>query len=130
MALGLPQTIFMSRKDEEKLPAIQVSFIQNLVSPLFHACGEAGLIPGIFEDIDQPAPPTSSTTPPLTNSATPSTNDTPPPPAEDTDDESIPDEALVPTVHRKIVSIILTNLQMNFEAWQSEIPKEEEHDNN
>ena len=39
----------MDRKHPEKLPAIQLSFIQHLVSPLFQACAEAGIIPGILE---------------------------------------------------------------------------------
>ena len=39
----------MDRNNPEKLPTIQLSFIQNLVSPLFHACAEAGIIPGILE---------------------------------------------------------------------------------
>ena len=48
-ALGIPETIHMDRRHPEKLPAIQLSFIQNLVSPLFQACAEAGIIPGILE---------------------------------------------------------------------------------
>ena len=48
-ALNLPATIFMDRKHPEKLPAIQLSFIQHLVSPLFQACADAGIIPGILE---------------------------------------------------------------------------------
>lgn len=47
--LGLPPTIFMDRKSPEKLPAIQLSFIQHLVSPLFQAAATAGIIPGILE---------------------------------------------------------------------------------
>jgi len=47
--LGIPETIHMDRRHPEKLPAIQLSFIQNLVSPLFQACAEAGIIPGILE---------------------------------------------------------------------------------
>ena len=49
VALGLQGTIFMDRNHPEKLPAIQLSFIQNLVSPLFHAAAEARIIPGITE---------------------------------------------------------------------------------
>ena len=48
-ALGIPGTIHMDRKHPEKLPAIQVSFIQNLVSPLFKACADARILPGILE---------------------------------------------------------------------------------
>lgn len=49
VTLNLPPTIFMNRNQPEKLPAIQVSFIQHLVYPLFTACAEAGIIPGILE---------------------------------------------------------------------------------
>jgi hypothetical protein len=49
--LNLPHTIFMDRKHPEKLPAVQLSFIQHLVSPLFQACAEAGIIPGISEPV-------------------------------------------------------------------------------
>ena len=49
----------MDRKHQEKLPAIQLSFIQHLVSPLFQSCAEAGIIPGIME-----GPPTPSVSPP------------------------------------------------------------------
>lgn len=61
MTLGLPATIFMDRKHPEKLPAIQLSFIQHLVSPLFQACAEAGIIPGILEPV---VPPTRGSTSP------------------------------------------------------------------
>ena len=39
----------MDRKHQEKLPAIQLSFIQHLVSPMYQSCAEAGIIPGIME---------------------------------------------------------------------------------
>lgn len=108
----------MSRSDEDKLPSIQVSFIQNLVSPLFHTCAEAGLIPGIIESSNQPPTPSHNSEDLFT---------------EDDDDDSIPDEAPSP-VSRKIVSIILTNLEMNFEAWQNQViipeQEEEEKENN
>ena len=44
----------MDRKHQEKLPAIQLSFIQHLVSPLYHSCAEAGIIPGIMEASSTP----------------------------------------------------------------------------
>ncbi len=49
MVLGLSPTIFMDRNHPEKLPAIQLSFIQHLVSPLFQGAAAAGIIPGILE---------------------------------------------------------------------------------
>ena len=53
----------MDRKHQEKLPAIQLSFIQHLVSPLYHSCAEAGVIPGIMEasstPSESPVPPIS-----------------------------------------------------------------------
>ncbi len=51
----------MDRNHPEKLPAIQLSFIQHLVSPLFQACAEAGIIPGIVETLS----PRDSSTPGL-----------------------------------------------------------------
>ena len=111
MRLNLPQTIFMNRQEKEKLPAIQVSFIQNLVSPLFHACGEAGIIPGILEtDVNKSKEYNEGI----------SDEEMGPDDALQ-DDDSIPDEALPPT--KNIFSIILTNLQMNFESWRDELPK-------
>ena len=62
--LGLAPTIFMDRKHPEKLPAIQLSFIQHLVSPLFHAAAEAAIIPGILEELESGA-----TTPPSSHPA-------------------------------------------------------------
>ena len=53
----------MDRKHQEKLPAIQLSFIQHLVSPLYHSCAEAGIIPGIMEASSTPG---ESPVPPIT----------------------------------------------------------------
>ena len=53
----------MDRKHQEKLPAIQLSFIQHLVSPLYHLCAEAGIIPGIMEASSTPS---ESPVPPIT----------------------------------------------------------------
>ena len=55
----------MDRKHQEKLPAIQLSFIQHLVSPLYHSCAEAGIIPGIMENSN--SPPSESPVPPITS---------------------------------------------------------------
>ena len=132
--LGLPPTIFLDRKHPEKLPAVQLSFIQNLVSPLFHACAEAGLIPGVLEDNDTPAatPLTDSSktegvTTPTVASDEPRSGDTGGDRAiagssitnEDEDGISV----VVPT--NKFVSVVLFNLQMNYEAWQAELPPPE-----
>lgn len=95
----------MNRSEKEKLPAIQVSFIQNLVSPLFHACAEGGLIPGIIENSAEEE-----------KEMGPSDDD-----ADSLDSASLVEEPLSP-VPRKIISIILTNLEMNYQAWKSEIP--------
>ena len=53
----------MDRKHQEKLPAIQLSFIQHLVSPLYQSCAEAGIIPGITEN--STTPPNESPLPPV-----------------------------------------------------------------
>lgn len=142
----------MNRHETEKLPAIQVSFIQNLVSPLFQACAEAGIIPGIVETVAQ-----NSTTP-LPTESTPidkdklrkrrklsgqnslesekslgseneeddlsdnifsiSSDD------ESFDEDNVPNEAGELPV-RKVFSVILTNLQINYEGWRRELPEEE-----
>lgn len=101
----------MSRNEKEKLPAVQVSFIQNLVAPLFHASAEAGVIPGIIEDTHK-----------VDKDNLEDLSD-----ADDAviDIDSI-DEASTDLSSRKVVSIILTNLEMNFEAWKSELPQIEE----
>ncbi len=109
MTLNLPQTIFMDRQQKDKLPAIQVSFIQNLVAPLFRACAEVGIIPGVAETTSR-------------GEGLPDEEIEP----DEEDDDSIPDEAgalIRPT--KKIYSIILTNLQMNYESWKDELPKED-----
>ena len=63
----------MDRNTPEKLPAIQLSFIQNLVSPLFHASAEAGIIPGIIETT---RPPSTSSVPSTPVSKVPHENAT------------------------------------------------------
>lgn len=99
MRLSLPQTIFMDRHETEKLPAIQVSFIQNLVAPLFRACAEVGIIPGEVEPVEEGSD-------------------------DVLDEDSIPDEAALIRPTKKIFSVILNNLQMNYEAWKDELPRE------
>ena len=111
----------MDRNEPDKLPTIQISFIQHLVSPLFHACAEAGIIPGEIEDSEQEEKADTgkdkddldgglsmATLVPDSRGLT-----------EDDVMEDMLDEAHVPPV-RKVVSIILSNLQMNFESWQDE----------
>jgi hypothetical protein len=112
--MNLPKTIFMSREEKEKLPAIQVSFIQNLVAPLFHVCAESGIIPGMLIDENEKQKDNED--------------------EEDIDEDDVSiDEASSEVVTHKVVSIILTNLEMNFEAWKSELPppspKNEKDDN-
>lgn len=106
MRLSLPQTIFMDRHETEKLPAIQVSFIQNLVAPLFRACAEIGIIPGVVEPVS------SGLSEDEINSD------------DVIDEDSIPEEAALIRPTKKIFSVILNNLQMNYEAWKEELPKE------
>ena len=103
----------MNRNEKHKLPAVQVSFIQNLVSPLFQASAKGGVIPGIIEH---------------DNNGQQQQKD----PFEDLSDvddhvlEENMDEAVSELPTHKFVSIILTNLEMNFEAWKSELPQPEE----
>lgn len=111
MRLKLPQTIFMHRHETEKLPAIQVSFIQNLVAPLFRACAEIGIIPGEAEPVVSTSKGEGLSDEDLESDSV-------------SDDDSIPDEAALIRPAKKIFSIILTNLQANFESWKDELPKE------
>nr|BAA34309.1 EFPDE3 [Ephydatia fluviatilis] len=128
IVLGLPPTIFLDRKHPEKLPAVQLSFIQNLVSPLFHACAEAGVIPGVLEDNDiRSATPVidaskteGMTTPSVTSDET-RFSDTTARPETNEDEDNI--SIVIPT--KKFMSVILSNLQMNYEAWQAELPPPE-----
>ena len=104
----------MHRHETEKLPAIQVSFIQNLVAPLFRACAEIGIIPGVAEPVVSTSKGEGLSDEDLESDS-----------VLEEDDDSIPDEAdALIRPAKKIFSIILTNLQMNFEAWNSELPKE------
>ena len=123
----------MNRCEPEKLPAIQISFIQHLVSPLFHACAEAGIIPGVVESftftekelkkdesveeeekegerdqLQMPVPSDSKLE------------------AEEDDDPMMDISDLEAQSVRKVFSIILTNLQVNFKGWQSELPPEDQ----
>ena len=110
----------MHRDEKEKLPAIQVSFIQNLVAPLFRACAEVGIIPGVVESMHSTGSKEEKEEEGLTDIEI-SSDDV----MEDDDDEdSIPDEAALIRPTKKIFSIILTNLQTNFESWKDELPKE------
>ena len=110
----------MDRNEPDKLPTIQISFIQHLVSPLFHACAEAGIIPGEIEDSEQEKVDTGKDEADLDGGLSMATL-VPDSRGLTEDDvmEDMLDEAHVPPV-RKVVSIILSNLQMNFESWQDE----------
>lgn len=103
--------MFLERNNPEQLPKVQLSFIQNLVSPLFQVCAEAGLIPGqLSEEVD--------------------VRDVAEPKADKTDDEytdsdieSELDDAEA-MKGKKFVSIILTNLEENYAQWQAQLPPE------
>ena len=49
--LGLPISPYMDRKNPQ-LAKLQESFINHLVAPLCNAYGEAGLMPGVWQDSD------------------------------------------------------------------------------
>ena len=109
--LGLPKTVFLERNNPEQLPKVQLSFIQNLVSPLFQVCAEAGLIPGqLSEDTDvrdvaeQKAEKSDAE-------------------YSDSDIESDLDDAEA-MKGKKFVSVILTNLEENYAKWQEQLPPE------
>ena len=115
--MELPQTIFMDRNEPDKLPTIQISFIQHLVSPLFTACAEAGIIPADVEEDEKEGGDKEQTNGSLTKTLSED---------DDTmsmgDDDVMEDELTEASVQpvRKVISIILTNLQMNFDSWHAE----------
>ena len=109
--LGLPKTVFLERNNPEQLPKVQLSFIQNLVSPLFQVCAEAGLIPGqLSYEID--VRDTTETKPDKSDGE-----------FSDSDIESDLDDA-ESMKGKKFISIILTNLEENYAKWQAQLPPE------
>ena len=109
--LGLPKTVFLERNNPEQLPKVQLSFIQNLVSPLFQVCAEAGLIPGqLSEDTD-------------VRDVAEQKADKSDAEYSDSDIESDLDDAEA-MKGKKFVSVILTNLEENYAKWQEQLPPE------
>ena len=103
--------MFLERENPEQLPKVQLSFIQNLVSPLFQVCAEAGLIPGqLSDEVDVRD----------TSEAKSDKSDTE---YSDSDIESDLDDAEA-MKGKKFVSIILTNLEENYAQWQAQLPPE------
>lgn len=110
--MGLPKTVFLERNNPEQLPKVQLSFIQNLVSPLFQVCAEAGLIPGqLSEDVD------------VRDEAESKAEDKSDAEFSDSDIESDLDDAEA-MKGKKFASVILTNLEENYAKWQAQLPPE------
>ena len=103
--------MFLERNNPEQLPKVQLSFIQNLVSPLFQVCAEAGLIPGqLSEDTD-------------VRDVAESKADKSDAEFSDSDIESDLDDAEA-MKGKKFASVILTNLEENYAQWQAQLPPE------
>ena len=103
--------MFLERNNPEQLPKVQLSFIQNLVSPLFQVCAEAGLIPGqLSGDID-------------VRDVAESKADKSDAEFSDSDIESDLDDAEA-MKGKKFASVILTNLEENYAKWQAQLPPE------
>ena len=103
--------MFLERNNPEQLPKVQLSFIQNLVSPLFQVCAEAGLIPGqLSEDTD-------------VRDVAEQKADKSDAEYSDSDIESDLDDAEA-MKGKKFVSVILTNLEENYAKWQEQLPPE------
>ena len=103
--------MFLERNNPEQLPKVQLSFIQNLVSPLFQVCAEAGLIPGqLSDEVD-----VRDTTETKANKSDDEYSDS--------DIESDLDDAEA-MKGKKFISIILTNLEDNYAKWQAQLPPE------
>jgi len=106
--------VFLERDHPEQLPKVQLSFIQNLVSPLFQVCAEAGLIPGqLSEETD-----VRDTNPAGESKADDEYSETASEIECDLDDA----EAMK---GKKFASIILTNLEENYARWQAQLPPED-----
>ena len=109
----------MDRNEPDKLPTIQISFIQHLVSPLFTACAEAGIIPADVESVQAEKEGEEGDKEQSDTSLTKPLSD-----EEDSmgDDDVMEDELTEADIQpvRKVVSIILTNLQMNFDSWHAD----------
>lgn len=140
--LGLPPTMFLQRDQPEKLPKVQLSFVQNLVFPLFQVCAQAGIIPGELTVEESATPPLDTP-----NERKWSSGAVPREPSEqrqslgaiprDTPGErrwssgAVPLEKLEPMTvdsssededaspQRRFTSVILDNLQANIDMWQS-----------
>ena len=123
----------MDRNHPEKLPAIQLSFIQHLVSPLFQGCAEAGIIPGILVPADTSDFPTSSTPLPEPGKEGEAGESESKTVASVVDDLDVGDDAFAldtkqESTSHKFMSLILTNLHINYEGWRAELPKEEDEE--
>lgn len=106
--------MFLERDHPEQLPKVQLSFIQNLVSPLFQVCAEAGLIPGqLSEEVD-----VRDTNPATESKVDDEYSET----ASDIESELDDAEAMK---GKKFISVILTNLEENYAKWQAQLPPED-----
>ncbi|KAG7173828.1 cGMP-inhibited 3',5'-cyclic phosphodiesterase B-like [Homarus americanus] len=110
-ALGLPVSPYMDRSNPQ-LSKLQESFINHLVAPLCNAYGEAGLMPGVWQEPAEDEEPGPEITP------------------EDEDDEdpatSESDTATQTSGRtRKIFCLQTQHLQENHQFWVNKIKEEQ-----
>ena len=103
--LGLPLTMFLQRDQPDKLPKVQLSFVQNLVSPLFQVCAQAHIIPGELVPLEVVDPPQG-----VPNERKWSSDAVPLEVPKETMDDSSEGDDFSP--ERKFTSVILDNLRV------------------
>ena len=98
--------MFLQRDQPDKLPKVQLSFVQNLVSPLFQVCAQAHIIPGEMVPLE-----VGGDTPQDVSNERKWSSDAVPleVPKETLDDSSEGDDF---SPERKFTSVILDNLQV------------------
>ncbi|XP_064105176.1 uncharacterized protein LOC135214754 isoform X4 [Macrobrachium nipponense] len=112
--LGLPISPYMDRTNPQ-LSKLQESFINHLVAPLCNAYGEAGLMPGVWQDSNDEDGPTPEIT--LDNYD------------EEEDDDPPTSESDTATQNsgraRKIFCLQTQHLQENHQYWVNKIKEEQ-----
>ncbi|XP_066986491.1 cGMP-inhibited 3',5'-cyclic phosphodiesterase 3A-like isoform X5 [Macrobrachium rosenbergii] len=113
-ALGLPISPYMDRTNPQ-LSKLQESFINHLVAPLCNAYGEAGLMPGVWQDSNDEDGPT----PEITLDHYDEEEDDDPPTSES--DTATQNSGRA----RKIFCLQTQHLQENHQYWVNKIKEEQ-----
>ncbi|KAK7076454.1 cGMP-inhibited 3',5'-cyclic phosphodiesterase B [Halocaridina rubra] len=114
-SLGLPISPYMDRNNPQ-LAKLQESFINHLVAPLCNAYGEAGLMPGVWQDPSDEDGPTPEIT--LDHFDDDDDDDDPPTSESDTNTQNSGRT-------RKIFCLQTQHLQENHQHWVNKIKEEQ-----